>query len=164
MTTPPPESQILSPIPTSYNNIESTIRKRIILDDKSLTKDEKTEATFMPGMIMEWIPYGNLQNIKYLTKGGYSEIYIAEWIDEHYIEWDSNEQQLKRFGTYDVILKILKNVGSANQKIHQENAIFRDSHSENILYSQLNDYWRISDLGLCGPADKPLLPPIFIAK
>src|SRR3954469_18985485 len=38
--------------------------------------------------------------------------------------------------------------------IHEENAIHRDLHSGNILYSQFNDSWRISDLGFCGPADK----------
>jgi serine/threonine protein kinase len=40
--------------------------------------------------------------------------------------------------------------------IHNEKAIHRDLHSRNILYSQLNNYWLISDLGFCGPADKPL--------
>src|ERR1700722_19815536 len=35
--------------------------------------------------------------------------------------------------------------------IHFENAI----HRENILYLQFNDGWHISDLGFCGPADKP---------
>src|SRR3984957_21149124 len=38
--------------------------------------------------------------------------------------------------------------------IHKENAIHRDLHSGNILYSQFHDTWRISDLGFCGPADK----------
>ena len=35
--------------------------------------------------------------------------------------------------------------------IHEENAIHRDLHSGNILYSQFNDNWCISDLGFCGP-------------
>ncbi|EXX53101.1 Cla4p [Rhizophagus irregularis DAOM 197198w] len=38
--------------------------------------------------------------------------------------------------------------------IHKEKAIHRDLHSGNILYSQYNDHWYISDLGFCGPADK----------
>src|SRR5207247_1137610 len=38
--------------------------------------------------------------------------------------------------------------------IDRENAIHRDLHSGNILYSQFNDRWFISDLGFCGPADK----------
>src|SRR3954466_2291076 len=38
--------------------------------------------------------------------------------------------------------------------VHKEKAIHRDLHSGNILYSQFNDTWCISDLGFCGPADK----------
>ncbi|PKY27030.1 kinase-like protein, partial [Rhizophagus irregularis] len=38
--------------------------------------------------------------------------------------------------------------------IHDEKAIHRDLHSGNILYLQLNNSWRMSDLGFCGPADK----------
>src|ERR1043165_9856653 len=51
-----------------------------------------------PDSIPEWIPYNHLQNIKYLTKGGCSEIYTADWIDGCYYEWNSKEKQLKRFG------------------------------------------------------------------
>ena len=38
--------------------------------------------------------------------------------------------------------------------IHKENSVHRDLYSGNILYSQFNDSWYISDLGFCGPADK----------
>ncbi|GES75191.1 kinase-like domain-containing protein [Rhizophagus clarus] len=186
-----------------------------------------------PGVIVEWIPYDEFKNIKYLTKGGFSEIYTAEWIAGSYDEWDSREQRLKRFGetgkTQEVILKRLKNVESAKKswfeevnshltisnkwadtvvqcfgltqdpsnedymlvmnkfdadlrkylqqnhnhltwkeriqiatniiislkRIHNENAIHRDLHSGNILF---DDYkvLNISDLGFCGPVDKPL--------
>ena len=75
------------------------------------------------GMV-EWIPYhDNLQNIKYLTKGGCSEIYTADWIDGGYEEWDSKEQQLIRpfeFGIQYVILKRLENVESADQRWFEE--------------------------------------------
>src|SRR4051812_38019387 len=80
--------------------------------DNLIQKCQK--ETLMPNMIVEWIPYNNLQNIKYLTKGGFSEIYTADWIDGSYVEWDSEEQQLTRFGIHDVILKGLGNVESAN--------------------------------------------------
>src|SRR5205823_6150950 len=39
--------------------------------------------------------------------------------------------------------------------IHQENAIHRDLHSGNILFSQITQRFLISDLGFCGPANKP---------
>ncbi|CAB4408847.1 unnamed protein product [Rhizophagus irregularis] len=70
--------------------------------------------------IVEWIPYNNLQNINYLTKGGCSEIYTAVWTDGHYNEWDSKEKQLKRFGGQRVILKKLENVESANRSWFEE--------------------------------------------
>ena len=71
-----------------------------------------------PNMIPEWIPYNNLQNIKYLTKGGFSEIYTAEWICGRYTEWDSKEKRLIREGSNfvsSVVLKKLENVESANR-------------------------------------------------
>src|SRR5204862_4461101 len=44
---------------------------------------------------------------------------------------------------------------NALRKIHNsENAIHRDLHSGNILFDGISFY--ISDLGFCGPADKPL--------
>ena len=76
--------------------------------------------TLGPNMIIEWIPYNNLQNIKYLTKGGCSEIYTAGWINGRYFEWDSNERQLKRFGERAVVLKKLENIESANKSWFDE--------------------------------------------
>ena len=76
--------------------------------------------TIHPSKIVEWIPYNSLQNIKYLTKGGCSEIYTAVWIDGCYYEWDIKEQELKRFGSQYVILKKLENVESANQNWLEE--------------------------------------------
>src|SRR6266496_6866722 len=71
--------------------------------------------TLGPHNIIEWIPYSNLQDIKYITKGGFSEIYVADWIDGSYDEWDSKEQQLTRYGDCKVVLKRLENVESANK-------------------------------------------------
>ena len=71
--------------------------------------------TLVPNRVIVWIPYNNLQNIKYLTKGGCSEIHTADWIDGGYIEWDSKEQQLKRIKNYSVVLKRLESVGNASK-------------------------------------------------
>ncbi|GES75042.1 kinase-like domain-containing protein [Rhizophagus clarus] len=73
-----------------------------------------------PEMIPEWIPYNNLRNIEYLTKGGFSEIYEATWIDGYFIEWDSKKQRLVRFGSHEVVLKRLENVENANQSWLEE--------------------------------------------
>ena len=77
--------------------------------------------TIAPNRIMEWIPYDiKLQNIEYLTKGGFSEIYIAYWTNGGYIEWDSKEKKLKRYGRQLVALKKLENVESANRNWFDE--------------------------------------------
>ncbi|PKC63440.1 kinase-like protein [Rhizophagus irregularis] len=199
-------------------------------DDIDNLIQECQMKTLEPDSIIEWIPYNNLKNIKYLTKGGYSEIYTAEWIDGQFIESDSNQQQLKRLGEQYVVLKRLENVESANKRwfeeanshlnicnrwsdaivqcfgltkdplngdymlvmnklntdlrkylqqnhnqltwkeriqiaaviieallrVHNENAIHRDLHSGNILFHFGSGKFNISDLGFCGPADKPL--------
>ena len=56
--------------------------------------------------------------------------------------------------TWNERIKIIRDIIIALGMIHDENSIHRDLHSGNILYSQFNDSWRISDLGFCGPADK----------
>jgi serine/threonine protein kinase len=76
--------------------------------------------------------------------------------------------------TWEERIKITVLIIDALYWIHKENSIHRDLHSGNILHSQLNDSWRISDLGFCGPADKPstniygnlpyIAPEIFSGK
>ncbi|GBB86664.1 hypothetical protein RclHR1_13030004 [Rhizophagus clarus] len=88
-------------------------------DIDNLIQKCQTE-TLLPNNIIEWIPYNNLQNIKYLTKGGFSDIYTADWIDGRSEEWDPEKQQLIRFGGQNVILKSLENVESANRSWFDE--------------------------------------------
>ncbi|CAB4398585.1 unnamed protein product [Rhizophagus irregularis] len=76
--------------------------------------------TFMPNKVIEWIPYNNFKNINYLTKGGFSEIYTADWIDGYYEEWDFKNQQLVRNGTQEVILKRLDDAESINRNWFEE--------------------------------------------
>ena len=78
---------------------------------------------FRTDRIIEWIPYNNFQEIKYLTKGGCSEIYTATWIDGRYFEWDSKKQQLVReweSRVQYVVLKKLENVENADQRWFEE--------------------------------------------
>ena len=76
--------------------------------------------TLKPSKIAEWIPYNNLEDIEYLTKGGYSEIYTAIWIGGGYEELDSKEKKLIRRGNHKVVLKELENVESANRSWLEE--------------------------------------------
>src|SRR5581483_5668986 len=52
-------------------------------------------------------------------------------------------------------IQIVFNMINALHKIHEENAVHKDLHPGNILYLQKNNNWYISDLGFCGPIDKP---------
>jgi serine/threonine protein kinase len=56
--------------------------------------------------------------------------------------------------TWKERIKIAFLIIDALRWIHRENSIHRDLHSGNILHSQLNCSWYISDLGFCGPVDK----------
>ncbi|RIA84048.1 hypothetical protein C1645_880160 [Glomus cerebriforme] len=69
--------------------------------------------------VLEWIPYGQLKNIKYYDKGGFSEIYKAIWLDGPIDNWNFNKQQWNRRNSqigYEVILKILNNSSSLNDE------------------------------------------------
>ncbi|CAB4437679.1 unnamed protein product [Rhizophagus irregularis] len=95
-------------------------------DIDNLIQKCQTES-LMPSKIVEWIPYNNLKNINYLTKGGFSEIYTAGWINGYYDEWDSEKKTIKRVEragrqniTIKVVLKTLENVESANQSWFEE--------------------------------------------
>ncbi|GES79117.1 kinase-like domain-containing protein [Rhizophagus clarus] len=80
-------------------------------------------GTLRPNVIIEWIPYDNLKNIKYLTRGGFSKIYTAGWIGGCYEEWNSKTQQLervKRPGIQNIVLKELENFENANQRWLEE--------------------------------------------
>ncbi|EXX53421.1 hypothetical protein RirG_244080 [Rhizophagus irregularis DAOM 197198w] len=88
-------------------------------DIDDLIRKCQTES-YAPNGIIEWIPYNNLRNITYLTKGGYSEIYTADWIDGEYFQWNNQERKLKRFGKQQVILKRLENGESNNRNWFDE--------------------------------------------
>ena len=58
--------------------------------------------------------------------------------------------------TWKERIQIIVDMTIALEMIHYENAIHRDLHSGNVLYSPRTFDWYISDLGFCGPVDKPL--------
>src|SRR3954463_10468416 len=58
--------------------------------------------------------------------------------------------------TWKERINFANDIVSAIDRIHKENAIHRDLHSGNVLFSQIYQSFDISDLGFCGPVDKPL--------
>src|SRR5687768_13129478 len=63
-------------------------------------------------------------------------------------------QQNHKRRTWKERIHITCNIIVAILVIHDENAIHRDLHSGNFLFSQIYQRFDISDLGFCGPADK----------
>jgi len=55
--------------------------------------------------------------------------------------------------TWEERIQIILQIINSLVKIHSENKLHRDLHSGNILQQIGN--WLISDLGFCGPADRP---------
>ncbi|GBC07977.1 hypothetical protein RclHR1_07830004 [Rhizophagus clarus] len=76
--------------------------------------------TLSPKKIIEWIPFDKFKNINYLTRGGFSEIFEADWIGGCFNKWDSKRRKLIRSGDIKVILKRLQNVESADRNWFEE--------------------------------------------
>jgi serine/threonine protein kinase len=77
---------------------------------------------------------------------------VMNWLDvdlRKYLQQNNNQL------TWKERIQIAVNIIYGLHRIHNENAIHRDLHSGNILYN-IGSAFRISDLGFCGPADKPL--------
>ncbi|KAF0447963.1 protein kinase [Gigaspora margarita] len=81
---------------TGSNNIDELIRECQIY-------------SVSPSNIIEWIPFENFENIIPKTECGTSLIYTATWKNGPYIEWDAEQQILKRDGKGTYILKSLNN-------------------------------------------------------
>ncbi|CAG8845952.1 319_t:CDS:2, partial [Gigaspora margarita] len=88
---------------TGSNNIDELIRECQIY-------------SVSPSNIIEWIPFENFENIIPKTEYGTSLIYTATWKNGPYIEWDAEQQILKRDGKGTYILKSLNN----SNKIEEE--------------------------------------------
>ncbi|GES78403.1 kinase-like domain-containing protein [Rhizophagus clarus] len=96
--------------------------------------------------------YGHIAKCFGLTKnpldGNYMlVIYKLDFNLKEYLQQNHNKL------TWEKKIQITNDIVFAVSRIHSENAIHRDLHSGNILY---NGDIRVSDLGFCGPADKPL--------
>ncbi|GES90370.1 kinase-like domain-containing protein [Rhizophagus clarus] len=87
----------------------------------------------------------NPLNGDYMLVMNYMNINLREYLNQNHnkLTWKN------RFQIVDSILY-------AVSYIHEENAIHRDLHSGNVLFSYINQRFYVSDLGFCGPADMPL--------
>src|SRR6266542_5659578 len=51
------------------------------------------KLTSLPGYIMEWIPFDQFRDVKYLTKGGFGSIYTAAWTRGNIFDYDENKKE-----------------------------------------------------------------------
>ncbi|POG77962.1 kinase-like domain-containing protein [Rhizophagus irregularis DAOM 181602=DAOM 197198] len=63
---------------------------------------------FFYAKCLEWIPFENFENVTYLTRGGFSKIYSADWPEGNIWNWDIENQEWKRVSR-KVALKSLIN-------------------------------------------------------
>src|SRR5207244_2613780 len=59
----------------------------------------------LPEYTIEWIPYEDLVDVTYKTKGGSSSIYTATWLTGYIDGFDKKTQQFIRSEPWSVILK-----------------------------------------------------------
>ncbi|CAJ0636263.1 11891_t:CDS:2 [Entrophospora sp. SA101] len=64
----------------------------------------------------QWIPFNRLKNIKFLSKGGFSTVYTAVWLDGWILEWNRIDKCWSRSGERTVIMKVLENSVNANEE------------------------------------------------
>ncbi|GBC12290.2 kinase-like domain-containing protein [Rhizophagus irregularis DAOM 181602=DAOM 197198] len=98
-------------------------KKQTVLADNSFTEDEKTFAINRMTKDYDYYKILNNSGTKRICENCKQECLAtlySNWINGNYEEWDSKNQQLKRFGIYKVILKSLENVESANQSWFEE--------------------------------------------
>ncbi|GBC27007.2 kinase-like domain-containing protein [Rhizophagus irregularis DAOM 181602=DAOM 197198] len=58
---------------------------------------------------LEWIPFEKFENVTYVTRGGFSKIYSADWSEGYIHYWDIENQRWDRFSNTKVALKSLDN-------------------------------------------------------
>jgi hypothetical protein len=70
---------------------------------------------------LEWIPYNRFNNIKFIAKGGFGKVYVANWIDGCIDKWDDDNQNWKREDqNMFVALKSLYNSKDVTQEFMNE--------------------------------------------
>ncbi|RGB40437.1 kinase-like domain-containing protein [Rhizophagus diaphanus] len=70
---------------------------------------------------LEWIPFEKFENVTYITRGGFSKIYSADWPEGNIEYWDIENQKWVRESNVKVALKSLDN--SSNMSIDFLNEI-----------------------------------------
>ncbi|CAG8626581.1 25342_t:CDS:2, partial [Racocetra persica] len=73
----------------------------------------------IPRRVIEWVPYSDLYDIKFKTRGGFASIYTATWKKGYILSFDNDQQCFKRYGAENVILKRLKNPNADEEFLNE---------------------------------------------
>ena len=86
--------------------------------DNFIQKCQKLSS--LPNYIMEWIPFDQFENVKYLTKGGFGSIYTARWTKGSIFDYDENKKEFTYVGPQGVVLKVLDDSNKLGKKFFDE--------------------------------------------
>ncbi|GBB90467.1 hypothetical protein RclHR1_17430003 [Rhizophagus clarus] len=77
--------------------------------------------------LLEWIPYDQFINIKYIAEGGFAKVYSAIWIGGRIRKWSQFSNSWKRDGsTTTVALKVLNNSKNISEDFLNEIKFFNE--------------------------------------
>ncbi|RIA86296.1 kinase-like domain-containing protein [Glomus cerebriforme] len=72
------------------------------------------------GKFLEWIPFENFKNVKYIASGGFGKIYSANWPEGYIYYWNIENQEWKRNSNRNVALKSLDNSSNISAEFLNE--------------------------------------------
>jgi len=81
---------------------------------------EAQETCPLPERTSEWIDYEDLEDVKYLTKGGCANIWTAIWTKGLIESLDKERRQFMRSEPWHVVLKQLANSNNPNEEFLKE--------------------------------------------
>ncbi|RIA94518.1 kinase-like domain-containing protein [Glomus cerebriforme] len=95
--------------------------------------------------VLEWIPYDNFFNNKYVAKGGFGKVYKANWNDGYILNWDNKNRNWEREHQHmEVALKSLNN---------SENVTLEFINEITLHHKLIGNYYSI--LSLYGITQEP---------
>ena len=86
--------------------------------------------------VLEWIPYEQFIDIKYLAKGGFGTVHKAFWIDGYIKYWNINQTKWDRYNHVNIVLKYLNNSQNLNTDFLQEVCMYSSLYLLLLLYLQ----------------------------
>ncbi|EXX63843.1 Ste20p [Rhizophagus irregularis DAOM 197198w] len=77
---------------------------------------------------LEWIPFEKFENVTYITRGGFSKIYSADWSEGNIEYWDIENQKWDRTPNVKVALKSLDNSSKISNDFLNEIKYYISGH------------------------------------